>query len=937
MFQKKKFLLFLTFFLSLPVFCLQIENVREYTLENGLEVYLLENPNDALVHIDFSCKAGFSYQNQDDAGFFTLYASLINSAAAVNFKTAQCNADSMNFSTDTTYARLEQTLEKLSEIFFSPKFSDELISLELSKLKNEVSANAEEMSFFINSSIDSKVFASAPWKNDSGIYPPLFKRTTEQNARNKIKYISENFYTPQNSALFIYGNINAEKLLPVLKNSFGRFYSNAITPRIKKSNLVNAQRKYVLHDKEISSDLTQVVLQYTMMDMDECNLLAAVLNNDYSTFKQKILEIEELNIPGADYINVASVSKGGSSRLIIQTLIQKPENKKIKTNSTAQSELFIKKTQELISETFNSEVIFAKQMMKENLLNIFDEPDLLMENLRDFWAVKHYYRYEKTESWELATLIQNEISQIDDTDWNFCVKDFLSENPFVFTIINSKDFTTNKKNYAAENYEEMNIKNSSWYVQEMYKEIRNQFVSEQNFQSVSAADNDANSQDNNFYEKNIAQTSQYKLLNGIEILTKFSPQTKDCVLMLVISGGRISSAKENGLEEVMVNILASIIQRKFSTDWNEGVFTKMPQVSAKTELTQSYIMIHFSKDDEAALCESLYSAIIYGEVLPAMADRAVSARQHKKRLENGSAVNQIFSAAVKEMYGKSDFYNIFETEKDVLSKTDYTKILSEYPKFINSSRYKIILCGNFTQNIFTSLEKTFAAIPLSTKNENDFGQIKVACKIPQKKSLTVKIEHTFLTDIPAEEAGPMPAVLIPTTEFLDPVIFIQKSPDFGTKDAAIFNALGLYITDELNSKISQTKRIEEATASFEFPEKQMPFCRFVFQNVAHTKEIDSVFSSVIQKITEDLELELSSSKTAEKIKDLWNMTQMSETSSLEGSARLMEESLRKSDSYTYYLEEYRYIQTATEKDFLETLKYFSEIPNLKVYSSESRK
>ena len=84
------------------VFALQAlssaNKVQEYTLENGLQVFLLEEPADALVHIEFNCKAGFSSQTQDTCGFFKLYTRLIKAAnPSLDFYDLQCNSDSSRF------------------------------------------------------------------------------------------------------------------------------------------------------------------------------------------------------------------------------------------------------------------------------------------------------------------------------------------------------------------------------------------------------------------------------------------------------------------------------------------------------------------------------------------------------------------------------------------------------------------------------------------------------------------------------------------------------------------------------------------------------------------------------------------------------------------------------------------------------------------------
>ena len=141
------------------------------------------------------------------------------------------------------------------------------------------------MSTLINAAIDSRFFSASPWKHDSGIYPPVFKKTTDKSARTIIRQISEQWYTPKNSAIFISGNINTERTLLMLRNSFGRFYSNFRTPVEKNSLPVNHQRKYVLHSNEISSELTQLVIQYTLLDMEQTDLLALALGYEGSLFK----------------------------------------------------------------------------------------------------------------------------------------------------------------------------------------------------------------------------------------------------------------------------------------------------------------------------------------------------------------------------------------------------------------------------------------------------------------------------------------------------------------------------------------------------------------------------------------------------------------------------------------------------------------------------
>ena len=96
-----------------------VNAVQEYTLENGMQVFLLEDPGDAQIHVEYTCRAGFSSQTQSTCGFFKLYTRLIKSSnPSISFRDIQCNADSSRYFLDVSPAELENTLFELSEAIF---------------------------------------------------------------------------------------------------------------------------------------------------------------------------------------------------------------------------------------------------------------------------------------------------------------------------------------------------------------------------------------------------------------------------------------------------------------------------------------------------------------------------------------------------------------------------------------------------------------------------------------------------------------------------------------------------------------------------------------------------------------------------------------------------------------------------------------------------
>ena len=945
MLKKCRLVTVLCLLLLHPLFSSPATQVQEYTLENGMQVFILEDSNDAQVHIDFTCRAGFSSQTQSTNGFFKLYTRLVQAASpALNFSDLQCNADSSRYILDVSPAQVNDTLFILSDALFNPDFSDELLKSQLNALKKEVNDNKDSMSVCINAAIDSRVFSAAPWKHDSGIYPPVFKKTSEKTARTIIRQISEQWYTPKNSALFIYGNLNTEQTLLMLKNSFGRFYSNFRTPVEKPAAPVNHQRKYVLHSSEISPELTQLVVQYTLLNMEESDLLALALGYEGSLFKQQLLSFEELNIPGDEYINVSAAHKKDSSRLILQTLLQPPENKKLAaaTNSYKQTELFLKQL-DLIPHIIRPEEFeYAENQLEYSLSRTAAVSTNFMDTLSSFWAVQPYFEPAADDeefttddfASQTARLLMSRKNKLRSTTLQESLTRLLSEEPFIFVIINSKDYKANRKAYTAAGFEEITEKNASWYLQQIFKDVlkENEALSQAKLYTT-----DISIEDNNYYKKNLDTISQFQLSNGIKVFTKENPLSEQTSLVLSIKGGKYNSADDNGFEEVMINLTAGLIQKQLSSAQAEGLLTGAFYVSSETELSTGKIIVEFDREDTNAVFKLITSAIVYGEIAPADADRAVASRKYKKRLENGTAANQMYSSLISTLFKKDKRPAVFEAEKEILLDTDYTKILSSYPAMLNAQRYSLILCGAIPENLLPQLEESFGQLaaqknPAEKEEKDDFSDLPAA-DFTSAKNIQVPVRHTFLTDIPAEKAGPQPAVLIPTTEFLDPVIYANKAPTPGTKEAALYNALLNYI----GKMIEKTNPV-----TVQLPRRELNIGSLTVQNVSHTRELDSLYKSIIQDISEKL-LRLQANDTIVRdIKNAWIQNQMGQTSSDTGTALLMQKGIELFDATeasapAWYLKEYNYIQSATSQDYLEILDYFPLIPQARVYSIDSKK
>lgn len=936
---KKTILCILFLFSSLwSLLALPFDNIKEYTLENGLTVFVLQDTSTPLIRIEYTARAGFSNQTKETSGFFKLYTRIFEKSFNGQLEYAECNADSSRYCITTVPSRLQETLSAMAQTAFSPVYSDSILASELSQLKKETAEEAAGAGGLINAAIDSRVFSAYPWKHDSGVYPALFNKTTPSKARNILAAIGERWYTPQNSAVFISGNINENTILALLQETMGNYYSSGKTPASRSSTPVNNHRKFVLHNPELSADMTQIVMQFTVLNIEEAELLANMLNNNASTFKQKLADLPELAILGNEYIDVSAAHKKGSSRLIIQSLLQKPEDKKYKDiTSTEQAALFVSTAIQAINDSFPQEFIFAQQNAMLNLSFINSSSTSFMSSLASYWAMFPYDSYTEEAmdyakgSPTAANLFyrNQKFVQLEQPAIN---EKLSAEEPFIFVIINSNDYKKNKKAYTSQGYEEINSKNAAWYNQKIFADYKDPEQDDFYLSLYQSAAETPSDYSNDFYTENLKSIKKAALTNGIPLITKYNENSSDITIMLSIKGGKLKSADDNGFEEVLLSLLTTNIQKQITAQQTNGIILGNPEADYYCSLQTGTILVECAPYDFPAVCRAMSDAIIYSDILPAHADRAIAGRQYKKRLENGTVSFQMTSAIMKDLYPKSGYPKIFEAKKDILTKTSYQKILEGYPELLDADRYSIIVTGLFPDNTQALLESTMGLLT-SRKDTPIYSTVQSKLKTGSTKK-TVKVTHTFLTDIPAEKAGPMPAKLIPTKKFLDPIIYVYQIPQAGTKEHTLTLALMKYIEKLVQQQIDSNGKLKEAKALANDYYTGTDIITFTIQNVAEQKEADACFSAAITKLNKLLNSE-DQNKTVQQIKDSWIEYYMNLTLTNSGTAMLLQKGLEHNPmegNAEYYLEEFKIVSDAGRDDFVNLLQNIPAQAPLRYYA-----
>lgn len=894
------------------------DNYEEFTLENGLQLYVLEDFSSAPVRIEYTVHAGISSSSQNNTGFFSLYSRLFKynfSEIRLNEMTAECNADSSRYIITVSPAKIKDSLEELSQHAFSPVFSDSAIEKELNIFKSETMQYAYTPAAFINSSIDARVFSAAPWKHDSGIYPSLFSKTTPAQARTVLSGISENWYTPQNSALFISGSIKKETALKLVQETFGKFPKAVKSETQGKITAGGKIRKFVIYDSQFSEDLTQIVMQYTSLNMNQCDIAATAFNSNLSNIKQKLLSDSRLSIRDAEYINVAAAHKNGTSRLIFQSLLEKN-----KITPLEQANSFIENIYDSAKITTDNEFNSAKKYIEKNFTTVTSNSTILMDYLSQYWAID---KLIENKNQTLIKKLLSRPSDIEEENIEDLKKTLSAEVPFIFVLVNTKTYNKFFKN---SDFQVITQKNGSWFTQKLKD------AAILNIKTTSEQENNSDYNSTEFLEQFISDSkksiSSITLKNGIKVCFKKNKNSSNAAILVKLSGGKLADSGNPGFETVMINALTANIKKELYDYSQKEILDGYPIIESETENSCSYITIECHSADVPVCINSIGKTLFFSEIKPAEADSYVYSVQTQKRLYNGNPVNQMLFRGIKYLFESSVYRDIFDSENDILQNTNYNDLLAAYPNFLDASRYSIVITGNFDyDSAVSSLENSIEM--LIPQNINYLSQYNNEMPdFPSKtKRISLKIRHLFYTDISADKAGPMPAILVPTKEFLDPVQYWFKTPEYNSKDAVIFNSLLLRLQEKLSEQGKETKIL--------FPSREIPAAAITFLNVKRTNEIDRIYAMTVFEFLKLIKSkDINSFKESEEIKNAWILNTLTSSQTNKGTAKLIA-------SGTYpeeYLDNYKFILNCTDEDFAKTAEKFlkAEAP-LKIYSADSKR
>ena len=864
-----------------------------YQLENGLEIYILEDPENPIIQVSYVAKAGFSVQTQENAGFPELASSLFFKSSSLNQNdikvlqnlSTELKSDSAIFRATCTLGNLEKSIALFSEAARNPSFTDEVLQSEYLSLKLRVQENINNELAYINSSIDNVLF-NEPWKQDTVLYSGINQNLMIPEIRRNLQSIYTQFYTPEKSAIFITGAIKADSIYYLVKKYFESWNKSVFTVPETNFTLKNLEtKKYVLKSNNFSTDFNQLIIQYPkeglFSDIKSCGTmqLASLALENSSQFKNAVVNTTS-GLYDETYIYSGFTENGSASRVILQALMLNNE-----VSPTLQVENIL--------ENINKGKVILESEFQEEKTKLLSQENSSRSDIKTLYnALVSSWGYGGTEYFYsyldyIKTLNLSDVQSVFDFE------------PYIFLLVNSKTYSTFEEDFKNQGY--------------VLLENVTKFTEEQN-QNTEMPEQEIVS---SFYTENINSFNFYKLENKIPVIEKQSKNQESFTLHLIINGGELFHAENPGLETITIKYLANNIKKLLEQEDLSFDFS----ISTETKIYNSSINITCAKDDIETLFKVISQALYFDDLTAGKADELIFAENYNYRLNSASTSTQLFTSGMETIFSGTKLESLFKTEDSLLSSINFIEIYKSYTELLDANRFTVVCLGNIPTNLKSILENTFGSLKALNLVKNNTKIEPIISNLTR----TVQIKRIFSTDIKAEDAGPRPLKLIPTTVFTDPVDFYFESPNKQSDEYLYFLALLTDYENFLNQywengiKIS----IHDFKANFDV-------VRVQFQNVEtqYQKSIKNIFEKSLETFI--LDVKENSNENLENYINQYLMKYYNFENTNFETAKLIEKGYVQFNDYLKYLKNFNKIIQARAEDFVMAVESFENLSVLEV-------
>ncbi len=451
-----------------------IPGLHYHKLGNGMELFILENHVVPLTNIQITFRAGAITHEPDTAGLFHLYEHMLFKGnrrypTQSEFVAARkkLGVGEWNGGTSTEYTeyhftipsgKTEEGIAFWAEAVRYPLFAENELIAESKVVVNEIRGYLNDPSRQWEEGLTYKLFYRFPWRRDiSGPEKNIIEVTVEA-----MKEIENTYYIPNNTALFISGDVNPEEVLSMTETYFGDWKPGQNLPSYTPHPAIEEDSFIFYSDENFYPGLAFFDIRMRGPDVladpeatYAADVLLKLIENPDCPFKDNIFKKVE-NLYHKDYISTHYWTQRDGGQIFFRTyMVAGPETNAFEA-AKAFGQAVMEENQAIIDnpEYFSDrDFALVKQILEDETIIALENPTNFVSTMSFWWSTatsEYYFGY-----------VPN-MKKVTHADIKKYLEDYVIGKPTITAVkVNPSSLNVAHANEAG--YEELNSDNAYWW------------------------------------------------------------------------------------------------------------------------------------------------------------------------------------------------------------------------------------------------------------------------------------------------------------------------------------------------------------------------------------------------------------------------------------------------------------------------------------------
>ncbi|MCK5457556.1 MAG: insulinase family protein [Melioribacteraceae bacterium] len=260
---------------------------NKFILDNGLEVLFVQKDNLPVVQLNMLVHGGSKFDPANKSGLAHLTSLLVDEGAG-EYDSLQLDDeieslgsifgvstdnDNIHLNILTLKENLERSIELLSLVYQSPKFTEDDFLREQKKLTAKISQNHDDPSFIANSNFDRIIFNETNYKNS--IIGNINDVNTITNS--DVKSFHQKYFAPSNTQFVVVGNVEITELESLLNKYFNIPNHHKTEKKIDNLPHKQSSKFYFIHKDDAAQ--SEIRIGHISEKRNETDYFAKIIAN----------------------------------------------------------------------------------------------------------------------------------------------------------------------------------------------------------------------------------------------------------------------------------------------------------------------------------------------------------------------------------------------------------------------------------------------------------------------------------------------------------------------------------------------------------------------------------------------------------------------------------------------------------------------------------